>query len=357
MRSSESINERPLSIMSNGTVKSSGSKSRFNFFSSNNNSKKQKRHSISLNFSSKRSNSPSIISPTTPSFTSATMDFEELIRSGNTKKVTLTPNRLRSIEVKEEQTSSSAWDRMNGAKLTRSVSKKKSETPPPPIPPLPPLPHLNRDNSNNNNSPPLTPVSSVASRPSQKSRHSIIYEEKSEKSSLKSSSTHEDLIESQLSRNGSKLSTSSSLYSRSIQSSSEDDSTIRTKSNLIERPSSIVAKRASMGSRPPSFHEGIATVPKDKYTKRYTKDETFEPVLQPKSHPEMIYVIPATTTPKSMRFSSTISTDRSCQTDDDDDDEEDKHNEEEEWFLDEEDFEDDITEEERNMTEWLLGNV
>lgn len=379
MRSTESINERPLSIMSNGTVKSSGSKSRFNFFSSSNNngSKKQKRHSISLNFS-KRSGSPSIISPTTPSFTSATMDFEELIRSGNTKKVTLTPNRLRSIEVKEEQTS---WDRMSSIvpKLGRSATKKKTESSSP-VPPIPPLPHFNRDThhsntihaNSNGNSPPLTPVSSVASRPSQRSRHSIIYEEKSDKSSLRSSSTHDDETRSQLSRNGSKLSSSSSLYSsrQSIQSSPEDD-TVKTKNIAIERPSTMVVKRTSMGSRPPSFHEGTIdittllsnatiTLPKDKKygSKRLStyKDEAFESVLQqPRSHPEMIYVIPASTIPskKSLnRFQKICTTtDQSCQTNKQQ--EYTETDEDEEWFLDEEDN----TEDEKNMTEWLLGNV
>jgi hypothetical protein len=306
MRSSESINDRPLSIISNRTTKSSGSKSRFNFFGS-----KEKRNSISLNFSSsKRSTAPSssMTSPTTPSFSThphhqsmssptnilASTDFDDLIRSGGTKKVSLTPNRLKSIEVKEESSNhrstndTTPWERFSNNNTKTSRTKKRSPPTPTdttPPPPLPPLPRLNRDhhqqptlvsptinpsaNDNDNGSPPLTPASSVASRPSQRSRHSIIYEEKStpttSRSSMKSSySTSEDLLMEEttnLMSNPSKMSTSSSLYShdsnRSSSGNNKTTTTTQPPQRIIERPSSMVVKRASMGSRPPSFHENV----------------------------------------------------------------------------------------------------
>lgn len=401
MRSSESINDRPLSIMSNGTVKSSGSKSRFNFFGSN---KKEKRTSISLNFSRSTSNPPSIASPTTPSYTTANMDFEDLMRSGNTKKVSLTPNRLRSIEVKDDNitpwekfTNGSKSNNKNKSKKISSSSSSSSSSPISTPPPIPPLPRLNRDqhhqiithatinpniaantatttttnnnntidtNINHNNSPPLTPASSVASRPSQRSRHSIIYEEKSTRSSMKSSySTNEDLLVDEttnLMRNPSKISTSSSIYSR------------RSATSGIERPSSMVVKRASLGSRPPSFHENaldtlIATA------NGITLEEKVSQVDQEQHN--LIYVLPtsAIRSPISGRFTSSSSSfkvrtvDRGCQTEpiglrilrknsevsaDDD----------EEWFFDEDDEDDEDwnnaqQQEEKVMAEWLLGSV
>lgn len=407
MRSSESINDRPLSIMSNGTVKSSGSKSRFNFFgsSSSSNSKKEKRTStISLSFSSNKrstSNPPSIASPTTPSYTTASMDFEDLMRSGTTKKVTLTPNRLRSIEVKEDDIT--PWDTKSTKKQHRP-KKRSSESSSSPIsslppPPIPPLPKLSRDHQaaltsspsataasnlvldTNTNSPPLTPASSVASRPSQRSRHSIIYEEKSARSSMKSSySTSEDLLVEEtthLMRNPSKMSTSSSVYSR------------RSGTSGIERPSSMVVKRASMGSRPPSFHENAALEIIGNTLVAAANGISLEDKVSQVDHhhhqePSMIYVLPSSnnTNAKSMsgRFTSSASlkvrtVDRGCQTEpvsfrmlhknsEVSADVEDVEDEDEEWFLDEdeEDEEDwratqQQQQEEKVMAEFLLGSV
>ncbi|KAL9557827.1 hypothetical protein MBANPS3_001218 [Mucor bainieri] len=421
MRSSESINDRPLSIMSNGTVKSSGSRSRFNFFgsgssSSNNNSKKEKRTStISLSFSSNKrstSNPPSIASPTTPSYTTASMDFEDLMRSGTTKKVTLTPNRLRSIEVKEDDIT--PWEKFNDTKNTKKQHKSKkrssesssssspiSSLPPPPIPPLP---KLNRDHQaihtatltsspsaiaasslvldTSTNSPPLTPASSVASRPSQRSRHSIIYEEKSARSSMKSSySTNEDLLVEEtthLMRNPSKMSTSSSVYSR------------RSGASGIERPSSMVVKRASMGSRPPSFHENAALDIMGNTLAAAANSLSLEDKISQVDHPShhqepsMIYVLPSSNNinAKSMsgRFTSGASlkartVDRGCQTEpvsfrmlhknsEVSADGEDVEDEDEEWFLDESEEDEEEwnatqqqQQEEKAMVEFLLGSV
>lgn len=56
-----------------------------------------------------------------------TMDFEELIRSGNTMKVSLTPNRLRSIEIKDQladepATPAISWERRSTASMPRIKS-------------------------------------------------------------------------------------------------------------------------------------------------------------------------------------------------------------------------------------------
>ncbi|KAL7316281.1 hypothetical protein PS15m_005398 [Mucor circinelloides] len=421
MRSSESINDRPLSIMSNGTVKSSGSKSRFNFFgSSSSSNKKEKRTSISLSFSSNKrstSNPPSIASPTTPSYTTANMDFEDLMRSGTTKKVTLTPNRLRSIEVKQDDIT--PWEKLNDTNTNnkkqhrskKRASESSSSSCSSPIsspPPIPPLPKFHRDHqgintttltsspsttastaivldTNNNNSPPLTPASSVASRPSQRSRHSIIYEEKSSRSSMKSSnSTSEDLLVEEtthLMRNPSKISTSSSVYSR------------RSGTSGIERPSSMVVKRASMGSRPPSFHENAALGIMGNTLVAAANGISLEDKVSQVDHPHphhhhhsehnMIYVLPSSANPNvksiSGRFTSSSSlkvgtVDRGCQTEpvsfrmlhknsEVSADVEDAEDEDEEWFLDEseEDEEDWNTtqqqQEEKHMVEFLLGSV
>ncbi|KAI7849382.1 hypothetical protein BDC45DRAFT_275991 [Circinella umbellata] len=59
-----------------------------------------------------------------------TMNFEDLIRSGNTMRVSLTPNRLRSIEVKDqtvdEPQPTIAWERRS----TSSMSRTRGSAPP-----------------------------------------------------------------------------------------------------------------------------------------------------------------------------------------------------------------------------------
>ncbi|KAI8885786.1 hypothetical protein K501DRAFT_311008 [Backusella circina FSU 941] len=151
IKSSESVQDRPLSKSS-----SISKGRRFQFF-------KEKRNSISLSFT-KKSNS----SPTTPINT----DFDNLIRSGNTKKVTLTPNRLRFIEIKEGSQSATAppfipWEKFSSTptiKGQKNTTKKTLRVPPPPPLPVPPLPRMNGP------SPPLTPASSVSSYSYQKSK-------------------------------------------------------------------------------------------------------------------------------------------------------------------------------------------
>lgn len=367
MRSSDSISDRPLSIMSNGTVKSSGSKSRFNFFGN-----KEKRNSISLSFSSSK-RSP-MTSPTAPTFQTSVNDFDDLIRSGNTKKVSLTPNRLRSIEIKDDVT---PWERFSISNPKASQKSKKRATSPPP--PLPPLPRLTK-----NDSPPLTPASSVASRPSQKSRHSIIYEDKPPtKSSIRSYSTHEDLLVEEttnLMRNPSRMSTSGSLYSNHSRLSTTSGSSNSKEEKMkprFERPSSMVVKRASMGSRPPSFHENVLMDVNGNILMAAaagsveTTSKTFDDLRQqyekrnssiPKKNeePDMIYVTPSIPSRSQMsgnhhRNQKPRTVDRGCQTDIIPLHTLTLEEQDEEWFIEEEEWEDHV-EEEKFVAEWLLGN-
>ncbi|KAI8970351.1 hypothetical protein BDF20DRAFT_119962 [Mycotypha africana] len=264
MRSTESISDRSLSIISSSTTRSSNSssttKSRFNIFSGSINNgahdkkkpKEKRTTSLSLGFAStgnKRNSSSSsktkkskngsarpsfssdTLSPTTPpplptasAFSAINIsDFDDLLKSGGTKKVSLTPNRLKSIEVRDAATvstivdscstseeeeeeiiskgredikvnsrsdniarsSSSSSSTITATKKKRSVeylNTRTSNSPSPsslPQPPLPPLPRLSREqmsnlhsqylansNSNSNQSPPLTPASSLAFRQS-----------------------------------------------------------------------------------------------------------------------------------------------------------------------------------------------
>ncbi|KAI7876889.1 hypothetical protein K492DRAFT_210089 [Lichtheimia hyalospora FSU 10163] len=79
---------------------------------------------------------------------STTMNFEDMIRSGDTVKVTLTPNRLRSIEVKNQMTDQDppapTWERRSAASLasrsSRSALRSPSPTPSTVMPPPPPTP-------------------------------------------------------------------------------------------------------------------------------------------------------------------------------------------------------------------------
>ncbi|KAG0168121.1 hypothetical protein DFQ28_006416 [Apophysomyces sp. BC1034] len=66
-----------------------------------------------------------------------TMNFEDLIRSGNTMRVSLTPNRLRSIEVKDltEAPPEPTWERRSSAMPRKSTASAKLA---PPLPSSPP---------------------------------------------------------------------------------------------------------------------------------------------------------------------------------------------------------------------------
>ncbi|ORZ02815.1 hypothetical protein BCR43DRAFT_482217 [Syncephalastrum racemosum] len=69
------------------------------------------------------------------------MNFEDLIRSGNTMRVSLTPNRLRSIEVKDQRADTmpepgTAWERRSTSAPSRKPSKvplSRATSPAPPV--------------------------------------------------------------------------------------------------------------------------------------------------------------------------------------------------------------------------------
>lgn len=125
LKSAGSGQHRPNSLMSsstsNGTLStsdsSSNSKKAFKLF---------KKDPPTTTMDGGKPTAPisvSVYDPDTP-----TMNFEDLIRSGNTMKVSLTPNRLRSIEIKDPHvddtpTPTSSWERRSTSSLPRLSSK------------------------------------------------------------------------------------------------------------------------------------------------------------------------------------------------------------------------------------------
>ncbi|CEG74784.1 hypothetical protein RMATCC62417_09939 [Rhizopus microsporus] len=243
------------------------SKSQFSLFGN------KRKHSIRFSLSKKSSS----FSNTLPSPTSSPLanDFEDLFRSGQTKKVSLTPHRLKTIEV-------------------------VSPTPATPI---------------YHTSPPLTPASSLASRPSQRSKQSIIIEEEEEEAKTKEQKTP----------------------------------TIDT--NVIERPSSLVLKRASTGQRPPSFHEHVLLGGRLETQDQLLLNNRFSDELSQ----GLVYVVPPPV-PIVRSKRRIIGIDKACQADIED---------EEEWFLDDcnsinsknnnSSNNDCNVEQEQLIVEWLLG--
>ncbi|CAO3665275.1 hypothetical protein G6F70_003017 [Rhizopus microsporus] len=213
------------------------SKSQFSLFGN------KRKHSIRFSLSKKSS---SFVN-TLPSPTSSPLanDFEDLFRSGQTKKVSLTPHRLKTIEI---------------------VSPT----------PVTPIYHT---------SPPLTPASSLASRPSQRSKQSMIIEEEEEE-----------------------------------EAKTKEQKTPTIDTNIIERPSSLVLKRASTGQRPPSFHEHVLLG-----GRLETQDQMLlNNRLSDELSQGLVYVVPPPV-PIVRSKRRVIGIDKACQTDIED---------EEEWFLD-----------------------
>ncbi|KAI8360768.1 hypothetical protein BD560DRAFT_491665 [Blakeslea trispora] len=276
MRSSDSLPTRPVSVMSNTTVKSTGSKNRFKIFSTTDHAK-DKRGSIS-NIFTKKSKSPSLVSPTSPCF-SADSDFDELLRSNSTKRVSLTPVRLKFIEVKNESnvslssksSTSSSEDRTNLRRTETNKSNSSTSSMPSFPSKSPPLHYLaNREEICDLNqsvdslsiSSPMIPVSSLSSHLPQRARRVTLSGDRSlAQPSIKSTPSAEEAKTLQefastipkLTKTGGP----GRIYSRrGVPAPEKVVLDIRaSKSTQIERPSSMVLKRASMGSRPPSFHE------------------------------------------------------------------------------------------------------
>ncbi|KAG0192416.1 hypothetical protein DFQ28_009240 [Apophysomyces sp. BC1034] len=344
IRSNDSTQSRPLSMMSNstsnGTIRttaSSSSKKGFKLF------KRDKRGSVALDTPAQRASMPVTVSVYNPEV--PCLNFDDLIRSGNTMRVSLTPNRLRSIEVHDQMADDDddddppepemPWDgplkstsdktrhsrpvsppttgrvgqKMEMAKhekpiISRPQPPKKSELAEPPAPfenprsaPKPPA-----IQSNTVDHAPPTPASSITSHPSQSRQSSSFdlpeFPRKDEvrvlrrsssggrKKLRESSNRTRDLVP-ELPTTIKVDSVSHSSKRTTLPSSASHQSvrqTRRTRSTLLvdeegrkvhftheprqehvannaqlERPSSMVAKRASMiSSRPQSFHESFA---------------------------------------------------------------------------------------------------
>lgn len=117
------ISQRPTSMMSGST--SNGTLSTFDNSSANSSKKAYKVFRKDDGGADRSPLSVSVYDPDAPA-----MNFEDLIRSGNTMKVSLTPNRLKSIEVKNQMVDdtpkSSNWERRSTAssasRATRSLN-------------------------------------------------------------------------------------------------------------------------------------------------------------------------------------------------------------------------------------------
>ncbi|KAI8138910.1 hypothetical protein BJV82DRAFT_673252 [Fennellomyces sp. T-0311] len=126
--------QRPTSMMSSST--SAGTISTLD---SSSNSKKA--YKVFKKDGMEKPVSVSVYDPEAP-----TMNFEDLIRSGNTMRVSLTPNRLRSIEVKDQtvEEPSINWERRSTASLSRSRGSAPPSRSASPVPrgrmPPPPRP-------------------------------------------------------------------------------------------------------------------------------------------------------------------------------------------------------------------------
>ncbi|KAI7874535.1 hypothetical protein K492DRAFT_240794 [Lichtheimia hyalospora FSU 10163] len=117
------VSQRPTSMMSGST--SNGTLSTFDNSSANSSKKAYKVFRKDDGGADRSPLSVSVYDPDAPA-----MNFEDLIRSGNTMKVSLTPNRLKSIEVKNQMVDdtpkSSNWERRSTAssasRATRSLN-------------------------------------------------------------------------------------------------------------------------------------------------------------------------------------------------------------------------------------------
>ncbi|CAO3601459.1 unnamed protein product [Absidia cylindrospora] len=120
--------QRPLSMMTNSTSQTS-------FSASSSNKKaykvfKNDHHHHSASPLGSNSEQPAVYDPDSP-----TMNFEDLIRSGNTMRVSLTPHRLKSIEVKDQMAddpapAKPAWKRRSSSVPRMSTSSAGSSSRP-----------------------------------------------------------------------------------------------------------------------------------------------------------------------------------------------------------------------------------
>lgn len=119
------VSQRPTSMMSGST--SNGTLSTFDNSSANSSKKAYKVFRKDDGGADRSPLSVSVYDPDAPA-----MNFEDLIRSGNTMKVSLTPNRLKSIEVKNQMVDdtpkSSSWERRSTASSASRVTRSLNGT-------------------------------------------------------------------------------------------------------------------------------------------------------------------------------------------------------------------------------------
>ncbi|KAI8344732.1 hypothetical protein BC941DRAFT_464939 [Chlamydoabsidia padenii] len=285
IKSGQSISSyRPISVLSNGTTatnhSTASSKKGFRFFGK----KGKKRSSVASHSTtgttasnhhqtdrsltmSPVSDSPSsvqVYDTDTPA-----LDFEDLIRSGNTMKVSLTPNRLRSIEIKSSSTYQPSHSTVKTASPKRiattivSPTSNSPRSPPPANAPFenpraaPKPPIHDQSPKPAAATPPTTPNSSIASRisnarSSPPSALKLVENRRRSENSVDTPSS--DVCVMDLPSPPSTMDHHPSLAAFSNRTNQSRFNT----APAFNRPSSIVAKRASGRARPASYHETFA---------------------------------------------------------------------------------------------------
>lgn len=130
--SNPSFKQRPTSLMTNGSTHHS-----LRTAASSNSLSNKKAFKVFKNESSSISLAPDPILSSSPVYDpdTPTMNFEDLIRSGNTMRVSLTPNRLKSIETKDQMIedpapAKPAWQRRSSSVPRMSTSSTPTSSRP-----------------------------------------------------------------------------------------------------------------------------------------------------------------------------------------------------------------------------------
>lgn len=277
--------QRPMSILSTSTstntiasTNSSGSKKGFRLFRKDTKNSTQSDpplHSPHQHSSQKPLNTVSVYSSDSPA-----IDFEDLIRSGNTVRVSLTPNRLKSIEITSDHARDDNSD--NASFFRRKLNKRSSQRSAkqqqqqqqqmqmqqqvqqqqqqqqpksPPLSPTPPKTSMEKASLDQPRGPSLEAPSAPFENPrtAPKPPHKNLRTSDPAEHKIRWSDTNDD-------RRGSPKHSLESLPALNEEDEGVSRPTRRPLKNRVERPSSMVAKRASMNlsNRPTSFHESFA---------------------------------------------------------------------------------------------------
>ncbi|KAI7861060.1 hypothetical protein BDC45DRAFT_493430 [Circinella umbellata] len=389
---------RPMSIMTTSTstntissTTSSGSKKGFRLFGKKRDSvatdtsspqspvRQQHYHHQSLQQQQQRASKTSCASVAIYHSDTPAVNFEDLIRSGDTVRLSLTPNRLKSIEITKDQ---SAIDENTSLRSMDSDSFIAAKHPPP-------LPQqqspsqtrptsLDRNTSNNSSSLPTTTTRRAVSSDLPASQFRKQQQDSPQRHShhvlQKKLSLDEPVTPFENPRSAPKPPVLRSIAPGSRTSFVEPDHPPRrttrrqTTKEELERPSSMVAKRASMisSARPTSFHESFALQysegdepPHQQLQQQLQQTKTTHGVTVREKvlKFELAKTEQGTQTPKPISLDAGVQTDpelpRVVVT-------EDTGSEhgivvgDEEWFVPDEDWEDEH-EQEHTIVEWLLG--